>query len=139
MPNIKPAQKHHLDEILEINKIIDYGNPKEFIEESIDLWRVEVYIKGDRVVAFSLYQSIWWNTLFLALVKVLPNYQWNGIGVSMVRSFEDKMKEEWYKEYMSSTEKINILSQNFHDKLWFTKIGNLDMPHGEEIFYIKKL
>lgn len=29
------AQEQHLEEILQINKVYDYGNPNIFIEESI--------------------------------------------------------------------------------------------------------
>ena len=113
MWNIKLAQRHYLQEIITLNKIDDYGNPDSFIEECILSERVEVVLKDKKVVAFSLYQIIWGNTVFLALVKVHPDYQWNWIGTSLVKSFEDKMRSEWHTSYLSSTEKINILSQNF--------------------------
>lgn len=133
------AQEQHLEEILQINKVYDYGNPNIFIEESILKWKVLIALVWDKVVGFLLYQYIWWNTLFLALVKVLPYYQWQWIGSELISSFEESGKQRGDKKYLSSTEEKNIQSQKFHQKLWFKKIGTLDMPHGREVFFIKEI
>lgn len=139
MWHIEQAEKHHLREILEINLVIDYENPDDFVEYCLEKGYVAVYIEDDTVKAFSLYQLIWGNTLMLTLVKVLPECQGNWIGTSLIADFEEKMVQIWYKKYLSSTEKTNVLSQKFHSKLGFKEIGLLSMPHGEEIFYEKKL
>lgn len=133
------AQDIHLSEILIINKIYNYGNPDDFIFQHIQLGQVLVAMKDKKVVGFLLYQYIWWNTLFLALVKVLPEYQNIWIGTSLIQKFEMDAKNKWNMNYISSTELTNANSQKFHEKLWFQQIGLLDMPHWEEIFYTKDL
>lgn len=136
---IIPAQEQHLREILQINKVYDYGNPDIFIQESISRWEVLIATTWENVVGFLLYQYIWGNTLFLALVKVLPDYQWQWIGGELISSFEESGKQRGDKKYLSSTEEINTPSQEFHKKLWFKEIGTLDMPHGREVFFIKEI
>jgi len=44
------ATLEHLDEIITINKIDDYGNPDIFIQESVEKQRVLVWIEDNRVV-----------------------------------------------------------------------------------------
>lgn len=134
------ATLEHLPGILEINKIIDYGNPEFFMIESIEAKRVSVCMSEDKqIVWYSLYQEIWGNTLLLALVKVLPDFQWNKIGTKLIHYFEEQAKARWHSKYLSSTELSNILSQKFHKKLWFEPIGELGMTHGKELFYKKEL
>lgn len=129
----------HLPAILEINQIINYENPEAFMRESIGSWRVKVFLEQDAVLGYSLYQTIWGNTPFLALVKVFPEHQGKGVGTQLVHEFEKNIKSQWFSSYISSTETSNILSQQFHKKLWFQEIGVLKMEHGDEIFYMKDL
>lgn len=132
------AQKEHLQEIININNFVNYWNPDSFIEESIHNWYVQIVIQDKKVLGFSLYQIMWGNTVFLALLKVHPEYQWKGIWTKLIDEFENTIRNK-YSSYCSSTEEKNILSQKFHDKLWLQKIGILDMPHGKEVFYRKEL
>jgi len=55
--------------------------------------------------------------MFLALVKVHPDFQGSGIGTDLVKSFEENIKQEGFTTYLSSTTQDNILSQKFHEKL----------------------
>lgn len=114
---IIPASTHHLEEIIEVNKFIDYGNPDCYIHDSIKNGLVFVAIDDGKVIGFSLYQVVWGNTPLLALVKVHPNYQGKGIGTKLVEATEKKLKKEGFHSYTSSTEEKNSYSQKFHNKL----------------------
>ena len=136
---IREAKLHDLQDIIVLNKIDDYGNPDEYIRDSIKNWQTQVAIVGDRIVGFSLYQIIWWNTAFHALAKVHPNNQWQGIGTALTTATENKLKEAGFDSLTSSTEESNTLARKFHEKLSYIEIWILDLPHGKEVFYRKDL
>lgn len=136
---VRQANVEDAIDILEINKMIDYGNPEEFIRESIILEKVYVCILEEKIVGFLLYQKIWGNTIFLSLIKILPRYQRQWLWSKLLAIFESNIKESWYVEYVSSTEKRNKLSQKFHEKHNFKIIWDLNMSHGNELFYMKKI
>lgn len=137
--DIRQAEIGDLNDITRLNKIDDYGNPDCYIKDSIKNSCVFVAESDVEIVWFSLYQVIWGNTAFLALVKVHPNYQNQGIWSLLVKTTEDKLKQDGFSSITSSTEDKNTRSQNFHTKLWFVRIWMLDLPHGKEIFYRKEL
>ena len=136
---IIPATHKHLSEIIELNKIVDYENPDSFMKESVDLWRVLVGIEDNRVVWFLLYQELWGNTILLALIKVHSDFYGQGIGSQLLQDFEILLQNKWIKSYISSTMPDNIWAQRFHTKRWFTHIWDLQMYHGNEMFYRKEL
>lgn len=137
--NIRVAIIDDLDTVIELNKIVDYGNPDDFMKKSILQERVYVYIDETRIVGFLLFQYIWGNTPFVSLVKVHPDFQYKWVGSKLVWKFESVIINNWYKYYYSSTWEDNTWSQTFHDKLWFQKIWELNMKFGKEIFYKKAL
>ena len=137
--HIKKAGRNHLSWLVAINKIIDYDNPDEFILESIEWGRVFVALSDKRVIGYLLYQVIWGNTPFLALLKILPDFQGQWLGTKFIHVFEEEVSELWYKSYISSTGVENTGSKIFHEKKWFSQIGTLDMPFGGEVFFKKEL
>lgn len=136
---IIPAAHEHLSEIIELNKIVDYENPDSFMKESVDLWRVLVAIKDNSVVWFLLYQELWGNTIFLALIKVHSDFYGQGIGSQLLQDFEILLQNKWIKSYISSTMPENEWAQRFHLQKEFKHIWDLQMYHGSEIFYRKEL
>jgi len=56
---IRKAELSDMERIIEINNIVDYGQPDEFIKKCISNDGVLVAIKNDTIVAFLLYQNIW--------------------------------------------------------------------------------
>lgn len=80
---------------------------------------------------------IWGNTAFLALLKVLPAYQRKSIGKSMIAELEKRLIELGFKSYVTSSETTNPNTKRFFPDLGFTQIGELQMHHGGEIFYLK--
>jgi len=136
---IIPATLNHLDEVIHVNNFVDYENPDSFMKESIQWGRVFVALEWEQVVGFLLYQVIWWNTLFIALIKIHPNFQQQGIGSKLIKFFGERMKQEGYTGYISSTGDDNPWSQIFHQKVWLSHIGTLEMSFGGEVFYRKDL
>jgi len=136
---IRKAELSDMERIIEINNIVDYGQPDEFIKKCISNDGVLVAIKNDTIVAFLLYQNIWWNTILLALLKVHSDFYSQGIGSKLLEYFENMLRDMWISSYTSSTMQDNPWAQNFHMKNWFKNIGTLDMHYGSEIFYRKDL
>ncbi len=122
-----------------LNKIIDYGQPDHFMHEQIQLGHVLVAESENRILGYALWQVMWGNTPLLALVKVFPEFQRQGIGSALICEFETILKADGFKNYMSSTMADNNDGQVFHDKKNFQNIGLLNMHYGDEIFYKKDL
>lgn len=136
---ITQATSEHLDWIFILNSLIDYGNPECFIQNNVENWCVFVALRDEEVVGFSLYQTLWGNTVFLSLLKVHPDFQKQWIWTQLINRVLQKIQSDGFNSCLSSTERKNILSQKFHNKLWFYQIGELEMPHWAEIFYRKDL
>lgn len=136
---IRLATRNDWPALEKINSFIDYGNPKEFMLEQIQLNRVLVAEIQGQVIGYASWQLIWGNTPFLSLVKVLPSYQVKGAGSALIIDFEKRIKAEGFSSYISSTMENNKLGQTFHAKQGFSDIGTLKMHYGSEIFYKKDL
>lgn len=136
---IRPATINDWTGIEKINAVIDYGNPKEFMLEHIQLNRVLLAEIQEEVIGYALWQIIWGNTPFLSLVKVLPSYQQKGAGSALISAFENHLKAQGFRTYISSTMSDNQLGKQFHLKKGFSDIGTLKMHYGNEIFYEKKI
>ncbi len=117
----------------------DYENPENFIEECIEKDTVIVAEIDNKIIGFLLYQKLWGHTPFLALVNISEDYQRKGVWKWLVQFFEEKLLVEWYGSYVSSTELNNRKAQKFQNKLWLSSIGELDMSHWIEVFYIKNI
>ena len=128
MIEIRLGAVSDLADLDSINKIVAYSNPSEFMEEAIDKGCIFVAAKDeDSVVGYGLIQFLWGDTPLLSLLKVLPEYQGTGIGTQLLAAVETKLSGEGHKSLFSSTDKTNELSQRFHAKHGFEKIGELDM------------
>ena len=73
------------------------------------------------------------------MLKVLPTYQRRGIGKSMIGFLEKHLVELGFKSYVTSSEETNPNTKKFFLDLGFVRVGDLNMYHGNEIFYLKKL
>lgn len=136
---IRIWEHNDLVSVLEINAEVDYWNPDNFMSDCInDKSVIVATIKGE-ILGFLLYQKLWGNTPFLALVKVKEKHQRKWIWKRLVEFFEEELIKQEFESYISSTELKNIDSQKFHDKLWLSSIWKLDMTHWKELFYIKEL
>lgn len=127
-----PALKH-------INQVIDYGNPESFMIECVGANRVLVAEVNENITGYILWQYLWGNNPFLALLKVLPKHQKKGIGKQLLNAAEREIKAAGFENYLSSTELNNDLGKTWHKKNGFVLVGQLNMVHGEELFYKKDI
>ncbi len=143
MEKIFWATEKNFAEIISVDKQFsadqDYENPEIFYQESIKNSRVLVVEIDGKIVGFLVFQILWGNTPFLALIKVLPSFQKRGLAKKMVKILEEKMKKMGFKKYISSTENSNLVGNIFHKSLGFKPIGKLDLIFGQENFFIKNL
>ena len=135
------AKAEQLEEVCNLGANFDsqWGHPKIFFEESLQCQRLLLASDGETPIAYLLYQIIWGNTAFLSLLNVLPAYQRKGIGTSMVKLLEVRLADLGFKSYVTSSETTNSNTKRFFPDLGFAQIGELNMHHGGEIFYLKKL
>jgi GNAT superfamily N-acetyltransferase len=93
------------------------------------------YDQEGRLIGFLIY-SIWWgNCPFMELIKVREDFRRQGVASALVDKFVEELKEQNFKELVSSTEVINKYGMNFHSAYKFQKLATLDLPHGEEQFF----
>lgn len=101
--------------------------------------KVIVALEDDKIIGFLLYQELWWNTPFLALVKIKKEYQRNWAWLELINAFETKIQEEWYDSYIGSTVSENIKSQGFLLKAGMNRIWKLNIEDWVEVFFSKDL
>ena len=135
------AWAEQLDEVwrLEGKTGSSWSHPKPFFQEALQYQRLLLALHGELPVAYLVYEVIWGNTAFLSLLKVLPDHQRRGIGKSMVKLLEERLVQLGFKSYVTSSEAVNQNTKRFFPDLGFILIGELQMQHGEELFYLKKL
>jgi len=116
-----------------------WPHPKAFFEEALQYNRLLLAWDGDVAVAYLIFDVLWGNTAFASLLKVLPDYQSIGIGKSMMLHLEERLVSLGFKSYVASTEAVNAKTRAAFPHLGFVCIGELQMAHGGEIFYLKNL
>ena len=138
---IRQANASDLESILDINKsfFTDYSHDESFFREGLAAGRVLIVDSGDKAAGYLIYQVLWGNTPFLALVRVLPESRGKGIGKKMLSICEEKLKKEGYEAIISSSEKVNKEGNEFHVKMGFEPVGTVQMIYGAEVFYRKNL
>jgi len=143
MIKTKLAHKKDLASILKIDAEFsnehEYKNPKIFYLESIGSGRLFVASTHEKIIGFLVFQILWGNTPFLALLKVSKSHQRKGVGSELIKKLEQVLRKQGFNNYISSTETINTVSQKFHTTNGFLPIGKLEMIYGSEQFYKKVL
>ena len=111
-------------------------HPISYLDTRINEKRVFVARnhEGD-AVGFLIYDIWWGNCPFIELIKIRETYQRRGVGMQLLSAVKSELKAKGFSKLISSTEVINPLGLNFHEKAGFQKLNSLDLPHGEEQFY----
>jgi len=135
------ASPERLTEIwqLESSMGTTWAHPEAFFEESLQYKRLLLASVNDKPVAYLIYEVIWGNTAFLSLLKVSQEFQRKGFGKAMISALENHLRSLGFKSYVTSSETTNANTKQFFPSLGFVRIGELQMQHGEEMFYLKQL
>jgi len=133
---------------MEISKNITTNDIRQVFEGEIPVYHPEFYLKSrindgmafiardkDDVCGFLIYNIWWGNCPFIELIKVRQPYQRQGVGTQLLNHAKQDLRLKGFKKLVSSTEMINPLGLEFHDKTMFNKLNTLDLPHGREQFY----
>jgi len=135
------ASPQKLDDVWRVQEQSDlkHPHPKSYYEEALRYDRLLLAYDDDMPVALLCFEVLWGNTPFFALVKVLNEYQRKGIGKSMIKLLEERLVQLGFTSYVTSSENVNEKTKRLFPDLGFVRIGELQMAHGGEIFYLKKL
>lgn len=98
---------------------------EEILGPAMDAGRVLVAEEDGKVLAY-LRWEVFWDTIPLCLtVRVLPEYQRQGIGRALYDLAEEEFDRGGVGFWLSSTEETNETSLRFHEALGFRPIGTL--------------
>jgi len=101
----------------------------------------EIYIvqENDETIGWLRNNLFWDNVPFMNMLFLLEEYRQKGIGRKLVHYWEEKMKEQGYKNVLTSTNS-NEEGQHFYRRLGYTEIGCLKyLDEPMEIVFYKKL
>jgi ribosomal protein S18 acetylase RimI-like enzyme len=84
----------------------------------------EIYIVeiNGKKIGWLRYNLFWDNIPFMNLICLLEEYRQKGIGKILVEYWENEMKQNGYKNVLTSTQS-NEESQHFYRKLGYKEIG----------------
>lgn len=133
------SDRPSVDRITEAFSDNIYGHSNPFFNQAIEGGRLLIAYADGKPAGYLIYQMIWGNTPYLALIRVMPDQQQKGLGRQLVQRFEEKLKKEGFSAYISSSESDNEGSHVFHKKMGFRPIGTLDMIFGKEDFFKKEI
>ena len=68
------------------------------------------------------YNLFWDNVPFMNMIYILEEYRKLGIGTELIKYWEDEMKQNGYKNVLTSTQS-NEEAQHFYKKIGYKEIG----------------
>ena len=112
---------------------------RQELEHSVRRGRVYVAQEQGELAGWLRYGLFWDNTPFMNLLFVLEGRRGKGLGGSLVRHWETRMRQAGYGTAMASTQS-NEYAQHFYNKLGYAAVGGF-LPPGEpyELILAKRL
>ena len=86
----------------------------------------EIYVvkNNGEIIGWLRYNLFWDNIPFLNMIYVLEDYWKMGIGKGLVKYWENEMKQNGYKNVLTSTQSDEE-AQHFYRKIGYKEIGGL--------------
>ena len=128
-----------LDEIVRLDsEVIGHEGRREDIRKAIEEQMCLIHKKNGMVTGFLLYHTSFFDNAFISLLIVRHSERRNGIGRSLVQSFEDVSPTS---KVFSSTNHSNETMHHFFHSLGYKNSGSIDhLDEGDpEIIYFKQL
>lgn len=110
-------------------------HPSFYIQSRLRDGQMFVARAGNKAVGFLAYTVIWGNCPFIELLKVVPDFQRQGVGRALMDAAKAEIKGMGYKRLVSSSEGTNPNGQTFHERLGFVRLNTVLLPHGDEVFF----
>ena len=118
-----------------------YKNDKHISKEEIQssIRRNRIYIAEDNgaFVGWMRYNLFWDSIPFMNMLYVMEEYRGRGYGRQIVMHWENEMKQQGYKMFMTSTQ-ADEYAQHFYFKLGYEAVGGFrleDDPY--EVIFAK--
>ena len=127
-------------------KDFDFLNSNIYISEEVLRRKIEwqeliVAEKKDIQVGFIQLEYLWSLVPFISLIKVLPNFQKQGVGKQLLEFIESFLIENKHKEIYSSSQVDEAKPQEWHRHVGFKECGMISgINEGiGEVFFRKHL
>lgn len=125
---------------------LDFLNRKVYISTEILLRKIEwqeiiVAEEQDIQTGFLQLEYLWSLVPYIALIKVLPEYQRKGIGKNLLKFTELFLKEKGHRAIYSSSQVNEASPQEWHRHVGFKECGiisGINKGVGE-IFFLKEI
>jgi ribosomal protein S18 acetylase RimI-like enzyme len=75
-----------------------------------------------KIIGWLRYNLFWDNIPFMNMICLIEEYRRIGIGTKLMKYWEDEMKQNGYKNVLTSTQS-NEEAQHFYRKIGYTEIG----------------
>lgn len=113
----------------------------EILLRKIELQEIIITEKNGVQAGFLQLEYLWSLVPYIALIKVLPEYQRQGIGKKMLEFTESFLREKKYKKLYSSSQANEPNPQEWHRHVGFEECGIITGINEEigEIFFCKNL
>ncbi len=97
--------------------------------------------KESRQVGYLIFDFLWGHIPFISFIDVLPEYQREGIGKTLLVSLEEHLSKD-YTVLFSSAMEDAIGAQTWHKKMGFVNSGiiyKINEDKSAEVFFRKQL
>ena len=101
----------------------------------------EIYVvkNNGKIIGWLRYNLFWDNIPFMNMICFLEEYRKIGIGTQLVKYWEDEMKQNGYKNVLTSTQSDED-AQHFYRKMGYKEIGGFKYNNDPyEIIFQKML
>jgi len=116
--NIRSAENNDHLWLIEHDKHIT----QKILENKIKNNEIYIVEINGKIIGWLRYNLFWDNIPFMNLIYLLEEYRQKGIGKIMVEYWENEMKQNGYKNVLTSTQS-NEESQHFYRRLGYKEIG----------------
>ena len=133
MMKVRYAREEDYNQILVIDDTIIMPEWKRWTDNK----QVLLIYENENFAGWIQYSFLFERIPFINRFYILEDFRGLGDGTLSLLIWERQMQERMYDKFMLSTSASNEKAQKFYEKQGYKKIGQLNLPDSEEIFYFK--